>query len=173
MLSERAIQEVATRGLPNGLRAVSLRFFNAAGTIATVGVLPKNPHGLISQIKAVTSGDKEVFEIYGDDYNTPDGTCIRDLVNPADIARVVVALLQNIDHWADYTVFNIGTGQGYSIKQILAAAEAVVGKPIPVTIAPRRKDEVEASFADNTLLKTTINFELQNSDLDTILRTSL
>ncbi|QQS23307.1 UDP-glucose 4-epimerase GalE [bacterium] len=167
VMAEQAINQ-ATQ-----FKTVCLRFFNVAGTIDTIGVLPQNPHGLISQISAAAKDGQKEFLIYGDDYPTPDGTCIRDFVNPQDIARAILACVQQSGTLPQNAIFNVGTGHGYSVLQILNKAREVAGKPILSRVAARRDQEVPISICDNSLIKRTLNFELQNSDLDTILRTSL
>lgn len=173
MLAERAI-------LDSNLKSVALRFFNVAGTDPELNILPQNPHGLLRKIKAVIDGQESVFSIYGDDYETIDGTCIRDFINVVDIARAIVcavsALVFSIPQLNNYSVFNVGSGQGYSINQILEVAHKIAkekGKSIAVQTLPRRESEIPISVADNARIKTSLNFDLQYSDLETILRTSL
>lgn len=173
MLAERAILE-------SNLKSVALRFFNVAGTDPDLNILPKNPHGLLRKIKAVLDGEEAVFSVYGDDYETIDGTCIRDFINVVDIARAIVcavnALIFSTPQLNNYSVFNVGSGKGYSINQILEVAHKIAKekeKSIPVQILPRRQSEIPISVADNVRLKTGLNFDLQYSDLETILRTSL
>ncbi len=177
MLAEQAIVESSVKGL----QAIVLRFFNAAGTDPQSldrKIRPQIQHGLLQQLKAVIDAREPVFAIYGDDYTTPDGTCIRDFVHVVDIARAVVLAVKTLltNHATKFGIFNVGSEQGHSIKQILQTAQHIVAeqnKTIPFTVAPRRDNEVAVSVADSSLIKTTLNFDLQYSDLETILRTSL
>ncbi len=158
------------------LRAVCLRFFNVAGTDPSINILPSNSSGLIAQLASSIQNNK-TFYIYSDDYDTFDGSCIRDFVSPVDIGRAIISTLKDFNNdssnLSSFSIFNIGNGKGYSIKEIIKEAEKIIGKSISVRITDRRADEIPISVADNSLIKKQLNFNLKHSDLQTLLKTSL
>lgn len=155
------------------LDAIILRFFNASGTSGEVSVLPKNKTSLIAQIRAVLSGKQNRLKIYGDEHDTKDGTCVRDLVHVVDIARAHVAALEHLLKQTGLSVFNIGTGHGYSVLEIIAAAEKVTGHKVKTTIVKPRLNEIPISVADTKAIRTQLKFELKYSALEDILSSIL
>jgi len=132
---------LAWYGRAYGLRSVTLRYFNVAGATEALGEDHDPETHLIPNVLRAAEGDASIT-IFGDDYPTPDGTCIRDYIHVADLAD---AHLKAIDATAprdprtnDALVCNLGNGGGFSVREVLAAAEAVVGRPIPSTVGPRR-----------------------------------
>jgi UDP-glucose 4-epimerase len=125
-------------GRAYGMRSVSLRYFNAAGASETSGEDHDPETHLIPNVLAAADGRQPVT-LFGDDYATPDGTPIRDFVHVLDIAEAHVRALEATEHDADrLLVYNLGSGSGFSVREVLAAAETVVGRPIPVRVGPRR-----------------------------------
>ena len=124
-----------------GLRSVSLRYFNVAGATATLGEDHDPETHLIPNVLSAAAGRLELT-VYGEDYPTPDGTCIRDYIHVADLAdahlRALEATAPGDPRTDEALALNLGNGGGFSIRQVLAAAEAVVGRAIPHTIGPRR-----------------------------------
>ncbi len=122
------------------LRYIALRYFNACGAHSSgeIGEVHDPEAHLIPNVLKVLTGEKKVLEIYGDDYDTPDGTCIRDYIHIEDLASAHLSALEALDKGMTSDVFNLGNGTGYSVKEIVAAVEKVTGKKVRVKIAPRR-----------------------------------
>jgi UDP-glucose 4-epimerase len=118
----------------HGLHVVSLRYFNACGAAGGRGEDHSPETHLIPILLQVALGQREQASIHGDDYPTPDGSCIRDYIHVSDLARAHLLALTTPASGA----FNLGTGSGFSVKQVLAAARAVTGHPIPASVGPRR-----------------------------------
>ena len=135
-----------------GLRSVSLRYFNAAGASddAEIGEDWKYALNLIPvALRAVLTGDQEL-EVFGDDYPTPDGTCVRDYIHVDDLAAAHVAALDHLAGGGATTAVNVGTGVGTSVLEVLDAIEAVAGSPVPHRIVSRRAGDPVATYSDTT-----------------------
>ncbi len=130
-----------------------LRYFNPIGSHAS-GLLTEKPldapSNLLPCILRVVSGEKERLEIYGDDYPTPDGTCIRDYIHITDLATGHIKALDRIRRDKGVGIWNLGTGKGYSVLEIVKTFENVCGVKIPYTISPRRNGDVAECFADTS-----------------------
>ena len=128
-------------GRAYGLRSVTLRYFNVAGATASLGEDHDPETHLIPNVLMAAMG-KSDLTIYGDDYETPDGTCVRDYIHVADLAdahlRAIEATAPGDPRTDEPLVCNLGSGDGFSIREVIAAAAAVVGHPIPVTVGARR-----------------------------------
>ena len=126
-----------------GLRSISLRYFNAAGADpgGEIGELHDPETHLIPLILDVAAGDRSKIEVFGDDYDTPDGSCIRDYVHVYDLAQAHVLALRALERGAATTAFNLGNGHGFSVKEVVAEAEKVTGKRIPMHIVARRNGD--------------------------------
>ena len=128
-------------GKAYGLRSVSLRYFNVAGATRTLGEVHDPETHLIPSVLLAAEGRLELA-VFGDDYPTPDGTCLRDYIHVADLAdahlRAIEATAPDDKRTDEPLVCNLGNGGGFSIREVLAAAEAAVGRPIPFTVGPRR-----------------------------------
>jgi UDP-glucose 4-epimerase len=150
----------------------ALRYFNAAGA-AMDGTLGEDhdpePH-LIPLVLLALLGQKQGITIFGDDYPTPDGTNIRDYIHVEDLADAHIRAMEKIEGQPIYC--NLGTGQGFSVKQIIAAAEQVTGKKSKVTIGPRRPGDAVALFADPTRARTVLGWEARYKDPQTIIRSA-
>ena len=134
-----------------GLGAASLRYFNASGAVHTSqGVSLGERHTpeshLIPIVLQVAAGKRDQLMMYGDDYPTPDGTCVRDYIHVADLATAHLLALEAIKP-GKHEVYNLGNGDGYSVKQVIDAAREVTGHPIPVKLAPRRPGDPAATVA--------------------------
>ena len=134
-----------------GLGAASLRYFNASGAVVTSrGVRLGERHTpeshLIPIVLQVAAGKRDQLMMYGDDYPTPDGTCVRDYIHVADLATAHLLALETIKP-GKHEVYNLGNGDGYSVKQVIDAAREVTGHPIPVKLAPRRPGDPAATVA--------------------------
>jgi UDP-glucose 4-epimerase len=110
--------------------------------------------------------------LFGDDYATPDGTCIRDYIHVTDLAQAHVAAVEALSDGGPSRKYNVGTGSGYSVKEVLGAVEKVTGKPVPYVMGPRREGDPPALVADSTRLQSELGWKPEYSDLDTIVRTA-
>ncbi len=120
-----------------GLRAVAFRYFNAAGATDARGeARPRETH-LLPLVLDAAAGRRPTLEVFGTDYPTPDGTCIRDYVHVIDIAKAHLLALERVDDLG-LAFFNIGSGRGYSVREVIAAVESTLGLPVPWDAAPRR-----------------------------------
>jgi len=129
-----------------GLGAVSLRYFNASGAVGRLGERHTPESHLIPIVLQVAGGKRDELMLYGDDYPTPDGTCVRDYIHVADLATAHLQALSAITP-GRHVVYNLGNGDGYSNMQVIEAAREVTGRPIPVKLAPRRPGDPAATVA--------------------------
>jgi UDP-glucose 4-epimerase len=147
---DMAITSVARVG---ELGAVSLRYFNVAGALinadgSMIGERHEPETHLIPLALDVVAGKREKFQLFGDDYATPDGTCIRDYIHVADLAEAHLLALDACVP-GEHKIFNLGSGTGFSNKQVVDAIRAVTGHPLPVEISPRRPGDPAALFASS------------------------
>jgi len=158
-----------------GVRSASLRYFNACGANAggAIGEAHRTETHLIPRAILARLGKLPEFGIFGTDYDTPDGTAIRDYIHVDDLADAHVRAVRYLLDGGETTQVNIGTGQGYSVRQIVDAVERVSGGPVPVTLGPRRAGDPPALVADTTLARDLLGFVPRHSDLDHIVSTAL
>ncbi|MDZ5698794.1 UDP-glucose 4-epimerase GalE [Chelativorans sp. M5D2P16] len=157
-----------------GLRYVALRYFNACGADldGELGEWHDPETHLIPRALLAASGRIPHLEVFGDDYATPDGTCIRDYVHVADLARAHLLAFEHLVGGGENLALNVGTGQGSSIKEILAAVRKTTGREVPVTFRSRRAGDPPALYADPTLARSMLGFKTRYSDVETIVRTA-
>jgi len=156
-----------------GLRFACLRYFNAAGgdESGEIGELHEpETHLIPSALQAVT-GARPELELYGTDYPTPDGTCIRDYIHVTDLAEAHVLALKHLANGGSSVALNLGTGSGSSVKEVLDAVEKVTGRPVPKRIAPRRAGDPPALVADPTRAQNLLQWKATRS-LNEIVRTA-
>lgn len=153
-----------------GLKSVCLRYFNAAGADrdAKLGERHEPETHLIPLILQAAAGRRPAISVFGQDYATPDGTCIRDYIHVEDLVDAHVLALEYLLAGNDSDAFNLGNGNGFSVKEVIASAERVTGKPIPVTYADRRAGDPPRLVADATRAKTILGWKPKRADLDTI-----
>ncbi|MGN7888966.1 UDP-glucose 4-epimerase GalE [Dyadobacter sp. 22481] len=138
-----------------GIKAISLRYFNPIGAHETslIGELPNGvPSNLVPFITQTAAGLRKSLTVFGNDYNTPDGTCIRDFIHVVDLAKAHVKALDLLESQTDtnyYDVFNVGTGEGYTVLQLINTFEEVNGVKLNYTIGPRREGDVEQIYAQS------------------------
>lgn len=133
-----------------GLKSVCLRYFNAAGADpdGRIGEAHQPETHLIPLVLEVAAGQRETIGVFGEDYATPDGTCIRDFVHVSDIAAAHVLALRHLLDGGGSQVLNLGSGQGFSVRQVIDVAARVTGRPIPVVLAPRRPGDAPVLVGD-------------------------
>lgn len=147
------------------LKAISLRYFNPIGAhpSANIGELPiGTPQNLVPFITQTAIGKRDELSVFGDDYPTPDGTCIRDYIHVMDLARAhVVALerLLNDEQESSYEVFNLGTGKGNSVLEVVKSFEKVSGENLKYKIAGRREGDIVAAYADTSKANETLKWK--------------
>ncbi|CAN5447390.1 UDP-glucose 4-epimerase GalE [soil metagenome] len=157
----------------HGMRSVSLRYFNAAGasTDGAIGEDWTRSLNLVPLVMKATLGKGPPIEIFGTDYPTPDGTCIRDYIHVDDLADAHIRSLAYLRDGKASTTLNIGTGTGTSVLQIIAATERLSGKRVPYNIAPRRAGDPIVTFADPTKARRTLGWASTRT-LDDIIETA-
>ena len=156
-----------------GLKAVPLRYFNAVGAAldGSMGQDYPKPTHLITRACEAALGQRDDFAIFGDDYNTPDGTCIRDYIHVLDLADAHLKALESFDSAQGklFMPFNVGTGDGYSVKEVIDMVKQVSGNDFNVPIVERRPGDPDKLVADSTKIQQTLNWKPKHSDLKTII----
>lgn len=153
-----------------GTRSVSLRYFNAAGATENCGEAHDPETHLIPLALQVAAGRRDVIEVYGDDYPTPDGTCVRDYIHVVDLARAHVLALQATDKSA---IYNLGCGNdGYSVREVIETVREVTGKDIRFRIAPRRAGDPPKLVASSEKIKSELGWQPQYQDLRIIVESA-
>jgi UDP-glucose 4-epimerase len=150
-----------------GWSVVAFRYFNACGATATTGERHNPETHIIPLLLQTAFGQRPCFEIYGDDYPTSDRTCLRDYVHVVDIAAAHLLALQKLDE-PGFSVYNIGTGTGYSVREVLRAVEQVTGTTVPVAIASRRLGDPPVLVASRHKLMAELGWSPQYPDLHQI-----
>ena len=154
----------------HGLRYVAMRYFNACGAHSSglIGEAHNPETHLIPVILQVPNGKREKISIFGDDYATPDGTCIRDYIHVTDLAQAHILALDYLLNGGENNVFNLGNGVGFSVKEVIDVARAVTGHPIPAQVSPRRAGDPAQLVASSEKAKTVLGWKPQYNDLNTI-----
>ncbi len=162
-ISEEIITDYVRSGSP--ISAVILRYFNPVGAhpSALIGELPNGvPQNLVPYLTQTAIGVREKLSVFGNDYNTPDGSCIRDFINVVDLAKAhvvaVTRLLENKNK-QPVEIFNLGTGVGVSVLRLIEAFETATGVKVPYEIAPRRIGDIEKVWADPTLANNELGWK--------------
>ena len=157
-----------------GSRHVALRYFNAAGADpdGEIGERHDPETHLIPLALLAAAGRREALEVFGDDYDTPDGTCVRDYIHVTDLARAHVLALRHLLDGGDSLALNLGSGSGSSIREVIGAVAQVTGRRVPHVIKPRRPGDPPVLYADPRLAKERLGFETEMSDLHTIVGTA-
>jgi UDP-glucose-4-epimerase GalE len=157
-----------------GFGAFCLRYFNASGADAGggIGELRDNETHLIPRAMMALQGHLSDFAVFGDDYDTPDGTAIRDYIHVTDLAAAHVAALNLLLQGHAGGAFNLGTGKGFSVREILDCIATETGREVPHVVKPRRSGDPTYLVADPTAARAVLKFKPQHSDLSTIIRTA-
>lgn len=154
----------------HGLRYVALRYFNACGAHPSgkIGEAHDPETHLIPLILQVPNGKREKVSIYGDDYPTLDGTCVRDYIHVTDLAQAHILALDYLLNGGDNNVFNLGNGVGFTVKEVISVARAVTGHPIPAEITPRRGGDPAQLVASSEKAMAVLGWRPQYDDLNII-----
>ena len=154
----------------HGLRYVALRYFNACGAhpSGAIGEAHAPETHLIPLILQVPNGQREKISIFGDDYATKDGTCVRDYIHVTDLAQAHILALDYLLKGGDNNVFNLGNGVGFTVKEVIDVARKVTGHPIPAEISPRRAGDPAQLVASSDKAKDVLGWKPQYAGLETI-----
>lgn len=154
-----------------GLRYAALRYFNACGAAhEDLGEQHDPETHLIPLVLQVALGQREKIVIFGDDYPTPDGTCIRDYIHVVDLAQAHILALRALEHGS--RTYNLGNGRGFSVKEVIETARRVTGHPIPAQIGPRRPGDPAVLIASSEKIKQELGWQPQYPDLEQIIATA-
>jgi len=157
-----------------GLRSIALRYFNAAGAdpASEIGESHDPETHLIPLVLDAALGNRTNVTIFGVDYNTPDGTCIRDYIHVCDLADAHVLALQALEAGAPFGAYNLGNGRGYSVREVINAVEWVTGRKVPIEIGARRPGDPAILVSDATKARIELGWQPRLVDLDEIIRTA-
>ncbi|MDX2647408.1 UDP-glucose 4-epimerase GalE [Streptomyces sp. PA03-1a] len=160
---------ITSEAVAHGLAAVSLRYFNVAGAYGTFGERHDPESHLIPLVLQVAQGRREAISVYGDDYPTPDGTCVRDYIHVADLAE---AHLLAVDAPAsgEHLICNLGNGNGFSVREVVETVRQVTGHPVPEVVAPRRGGDPAVLVASAERAKERLGWRPSRTDLAQIVR---
>jgi UDP-glucose 4-epimerase len=168
-LCERILEDVAT----DGFRVISLRYFNPIGAhpSAMIGELPIGiPNNLVPYVTQTAAGVRDKLTVFGNDYNTQDGSCVRDFIHVSDVASAHVKAIDYLNHQPKgnlFDAFNLGTGKGVSVLELVKKFIEVTGVKLPYTIGPRRTGDVEKVYANpgkiNKAFGWSTNYDLGQS----------
>ncbi|MDN2501601.1 UDP-glucose 4-epimerase GalE [Nocardia nova] len=166
--SKLAIDHAITSyAVAHGLAATSLRYFNVAGAYGGLGENRVVETHLIPLILQTALGHRDSISVFGTDYPTPDGTAVRDYIHIRDLARAhVLALAQSRP--GEHRIFNLGSGTGFSVREVISACERVVGRPIPAVDAPRRAGDPAVLIASSAKAIDELGWQPEHNDLDEI-----
>ena len=152
----------------HGLAAASLRYFNVAGASGRFGELHTPETHLIPIVLQVAAGQRHAVQIYGTDYATPDGTAVRDYIHVEDLARAHLLALGAV-RASEHRIYNLGTGAGYSVRQVIEAARGITGHPIPTVDAPRRAGDPPVLMASSERARSELGWSPQKPELETMI----
>lgn len=168
---ERMLADVSTA---NGMTCSILRYFNAAGADKSgkVGERHQPETHLIPLVLQVATGERESIKIFGDDYPTPDGTCLRDYVHVSDLTRAHLLALEHLLAGGANTTYNLGNSTGYSVKQIIETAREITGHAIPAQTVARRAGDPAVLIADSGSIRQELGWQPAYEDVSEIIRTA-
>jgi UDP-glucose 4-epimerase len=168
--SKLAVDHMLTSyAVAHGFAAVSLRYFNVAGAAFGLGERHATETHLIPLALQVAAGQRESLTIYGEDYPTPDGTCIRDYVHVGDLAEAHLLALP-APAAGEHRIYNLGNGTGFSVREVVEAVREVTGHPLPVTVGPRRPGDPARLVASSERIHADVGWTPEHTDLAGIVR---
>jgi UDP-glucose 4-epimerase len=156
---------ITSEAQAHGLGAVSLRYFNVAGASGDCGERHKVETHIIPIALLVVAGERDVFAVYGDDYPTPDGTCIRDYVHVDDLADAHLLALDGTTP-GEHRIYNLGNGAGFSVQDVIDAVRRVTGHPVPTRVAPRRPGDPAVLVAGSARIREDLGWVPRRPTLD-------
>jgi len=157
-----------------GMKYISLRYFNACGADldTEIGEWPVSSTNLISLVLDTAIGIREDIKVFGDDYDTPDGTCIRDYIHVIDLAEAHILALRKLLDEGESDLFNLGNGDGFSVKEVIAIAKKVTGVDFKVTTVGRREGDLPVLVANTKKAKEVLVWKPKHTNLKTILKSA-
>jgi UDP-glucose 4-epimerase len=158
----------------HGLRSASLRYFNAAGASAHLGEDHNPETHLIPIVLQVALGQRKSLSIYGTDYPTKDGTCVRDYIHVSDLASAHMLAFERLGKAAqpERLIYNLGNGRGFSVREVIEVARRVTGHPIPAVETPRRAGDPAVLVASSEKIRRELNWQPQHAQLEEIIRSA-
>lgn len=156
------------------LRSVALRYFNAAGADPDVEIgEDHDPEThLVPLVLDAACGDRDAITVFGSDYETSDGTCVRDYIHVTDLAKAHVLALKALEQGLTHRAFNLGNGQGYSVREVIASVERVTGRTVPVRFGDRRSGDPARLISNSTRAATELHWRPHITQLDNIISTA-
>ncbi|TVP55545.1 MAG: UDP-glucose 4-epimerase GalE [Halomonadaceae bacterium] len=172
MMSERMITDSAAA---SGLNYVILRYFNVAGADPQTRLGQATPEAthLIKVACECATGARDGMQVFGNDYDTRDGTCVRDYIHVEDLASAHIRALEHMAGGGESQILNCGYGRGFTVREVIDAVKRLSGVDFPVTQAPRRAGDPGALMADNQRIRSVLDWVPRHDDLDTIVQTAL
>ncbi|MBQ9985349.1 MAG: UDP-glucose 4-epimerase GalE [Oscillospiraceae bacterium] len=157
-------------GLAHGIRFVSLRYFNACGAdeSGNFGEAHNPESHLIPLILQVPNGKREAIYVFGDDYDTKDGTCVRDYIHVTDLADAHILAVEYLRNGGKSDIFNLGNGVGFTVREVIDSARRVTGHPIPEIVSPRRAGDPARLIASSEKAKEILGWRPKHAELDEI-----
>jgi UDP-glucose 4-epimerase len=155
---------ITSEAVAHGLAAVSLRYFNVAGAYGACGERHDPESHLIPLVLQVAQGRREAISVFGDDYPTPDGTCVRDYIHVADLADAHLLALQAATR-GEHLICNLGNGNGFSVREVIETVRQVTGHPIPEVVAPRRGGDPATLVASAQAAREKLGWNPSRADL--------
>ena len=168
LMFERALEWYARA---YGWSVTALRYFNASGATAELGERHDPETHIIPLLLQTAAGERKVFNIYGDEYDTPDGTCVRDYVHVLDIASAHICAMQRLNE-PGMRAYNIGLGRSYSVREVCTAAAEITGRPIPLRISARREGDPPVLCASPQRIMRELNWKPEHSSLHEIIESA-
>ena len=158
----------------HNVRYVSLRYFNACGAHPNgkIGEAHSPETHLIPLVLQVPSGKREYISVFGADYDTTDGTCVRDYIHVNDLATAHILAMKYLREGNESNIFNLGNGVGFTVKEVVETARKVTGHPIPMNIEPRRTGDPAKLIASSQKAKKILGWSPQYQELETIISTA-
>jgi len=158
----------------HGLSYASLRYFNAAGATETLGERHDPETHLIPIVLQVASGTRDHISIFGEDYDTPDGTCVRDYVHVSDLASAHLLALHALHSFAEpaQRIYNLGNGHGFSVREVIECARRVTGHAIPARAEPRRAGDPAKLVASSAKIRAELGWQPRHPELEDIVRSA-
>lgn len=150
-------------GRTHGMQSVCLRYFNAAGAMESLGEDHRPETHLIPLVLQVAQGLRKEIAVFGDDYPTPDGTCVRDYIHVSDLALAHLLALEAADRGS--RVYNLGNGRGFSVRQVIEMAQVVTGRPVAAVTGPRRSGDVAVLVASSDRIRRELGWEPRFTEL--------